>query len=496
MFNSNDTAAQNEKTEIKRFVAPTMARALKLVSEEMGPEAVILSSQRVPEGIEVITSLEPDLPTRGIDVRRQFGQNFDAELDQPMQSDNAWKMQAGINQAAAQYKRRDEKPNSHALQKDDHLAREIDRARENMLAAKKDNLQARPTQKPSFHEFVKQQSQSASDAVSQRDRRDDSFTQSGANQRVTQQASEDVQFENLKQELADMRLLLEQQLWHMNESKHQSRPSQVKLPPEYNVVGEHLKRLGLNDQLIDYLQKDQNPNLRPNASWKQSLAKLAKTIPVYGNDITQSGGVFAFVGPTGVGKTTTIAKLAAQYVMTNGPGKVAILTTDTYRVGAHEQLKNLGRILDVPVKAVDDENTLPVLLAGLKRFPLVLIDTAGFRQGDPLLKDQLRALDSCPYIKRMLVMACNSQHQTMRASTHGYAGKYGLNACVISKLDEAYSLGEALSVSVEKSLPVAYTTDGQEIPNDITLASSGSLVAKAVAMSKAARSESAQIAKH
>lgn len=194
--------------------------------------------------------------------------------------------------------------------------------------------------------------------------------------------------------------------------------------------------------------------------------------------------MFAFVGPTGVGKTTTIAKLAARFVLEHGLGKVALITTDTYRVGAHDQLRSLGRILNVPVRVVDKERSLPSVVASLKEFPLVLIDTAGFRQGDPLLKEQEAQLDSCPGIERVLVLACNSQLQTLKASAHAYTGK-SVRGCVLTKLDETGSLGEALSVVIDQRLPVLYSTDGQAIPNDIAVASAPNLVSKAVALMKA-----------
>src|SRR5690606_18894078 len=100
---SHPTRPSNTQTMVKRFTAPTMRRALQMVREELGPEAVILSSQRTNKGVEVVTSLEPDFPTRGIDVRREFGRNFDADLDQPLSSDSAWRTQAGVEQAAMSY---------------------------------------------------------------------------------------------------------------------------------------------------------------------------------------------------------------------------------------------------------------------------------------------------------------------------------------------------------------------------------------------------------
>jgi len=521
------------KTEIKRFVAPTMARALKLVSEEMGPEAIILSSQRTAEGVEVITSIEPDLPTNGVGERRSFSQKFDEESDIPMQSDSAWKKQDEIRRAAAQYQTRQapapsdlglSSPKSSASfnrssslssssslsqaraatrstprNNKQHLAQEFERAHEKMLAAKKQEQQYDKqfeeqrasqinTPMDDFDPFAQEPIQRAIPSSQQHTQSQYASQQSSSqpNLHAVPTDQDEQTLTSLKQELADMRLLLEQQLWHMSDAKQQaSAPSQVNLPASYSVVGEHLKRLGLSSSIIEHLLQAQPHNLRPTQAWKASLATLSKKIPIYDNDVTQSGGVFAFVGPTGVGKTTTIAKIAAQYVMQNGPGKVAILTTDNYRVGAQDQLKNLGRILDVPVKTIDDLESLPILLSSLKQFPLVLIDTAGFRQGDPLLKRQLNALDACPTVRRMLVMACNSHHQTMRSSTHGYAGMRGIDACVLSKLDESFSMGEAISVLIEKAMPLAYITDGQEIPADLSKANGASLIAKAVAMTKA-----------
>jgi flagellar biosynthesis protein FlhF len=203
-------------------------------------------------------------------------------------------------------------------------------------------------------------------------------------------------------------------------------------------------------------------------------------------DHINKGGLYAFVGPTGVGKTTTIAKLAARYVLQHGLGKVALITTDTYRVGAHDQLRSLGRILNVPVRVVDKERSLPSVIASLKDYPLILIDTAGFRQGDPLLKEQEELLDSCPGLQRVLVLSCNSQRQTLKASAHAFNNKK-LLGCILTKLDETCSLGELLGILVQQRIPVLYSAHGQAIPNDIAVGSAANLVAKAASLMKSQR---------
>ncbi|SMF36580.1 flagellar biosynthesis protein FlhF [Alteromonadaceae bacterium Bs31] len=471
---------------VKRFVAPSMRRALDLVREELGPEAVILSSQKVPGGVEVVTSLEPDLPTRGIDVRREFGRNFDAELDRAMPSDSAWQMQAGVDQAAAQYSGRVElnEPGQPA-KRGEQLAREIERARERMMDAKRrakegeqpiSQLAEAPAPRPeptAEHKAHKQEERAQSYAPEQ---------QSTHSQAA---AVDEARLDSLQSELADMRMLLEQQFWRMSKSEEPvSMPQQINMPVSFSVLNEHMNRLGLPSEIAQRLLSEAGPSNKVSTSWRNCMARLAKNIPVEQQDMLGKGGIFAFVGQTGVGKTTTIAKLAARYVLDHGPGKVALVTTDTYRVGAYDQLRSLGRILNVPVRAVDSENSLITVLAKLRQFPLILIDTAGFRHGDPLLKDQLRKLDSCPGLKRILVMACNSQQQTMKASTHAYKSSSGIDACVLTKLDEAASLGEAIGVVLERGIPVAYTTDGQEIPKDIKRASGHQMVAAAVALMK------------
>lgn len=489
--------AAQDRAQVKRFVAPTMRRALDLVGAEMGPEAVILSSRKVPEGVEVITAVEPDLPTSEIGARRDFGRHFDAELDTAMSSDAAWQTHAGIEQAAAKSGARVEMNEpSISASRSEELAREIELARERMLDAKR---RAKATDAPApraqaaeptptqAHASQASRTPNARAPIYPDSALQDAQVQAelGDSRSSAGAVQDDARLEQLQSDIADMRMLIEQQMWQMARRPEVSMPGQVQMPGRYSVINDRLARLGLPDALADRLLESAGQQSSMSKTWRQCMAHLSRQLPIAGQDLVQQGGVFAFVGQTGVGKTTTIAKLAARYVLDHGPGKVALITTDTYRVGAYDQLRSLGRILNVPVRAVDAEHSLLRVLASLKQFPLILIDTAGFRHGDPLLKEQLRKLDSCPAVKRALVLACNSQRQTMTASTHAYASRQGIDACVLTKLDEAASLGEALSVLVERQLPVAYTTNGQEIPRDIARASAHQLVATAVALLRA-----------
>ena len=305
---------------------------------------------------------------------------------------------------------------------------------------------------------------------------------------ASQRSADDARLTAMQHELADMRSLLEQHMQRMAEPNTQStapaKPAIPKPAVNHSALQQHLGRLGLPVDITETLSQQFGSEPRLNMAWRDALNDLASQIPVNGSDCIDQGGIFAFVGPTGVGKTTTIAKLAARYVLTHGQGKVALVTTDTYRVGAQDQLRALGRILNVPVKVIDQERSLPAVLASLKAFPLVLIDTAGFRQGDPLLKEQEAMLASCANVQRILVMAGNSQLQTLKASAHAYKSRR-LTGCILTKIDETLSLGEAISVVIQQAIPLLYTTDGQEIPRDIAVASAHQMVAKAVSLTKA-----------
>ena len=282
----------------------------------------------------------------------------------------------------------------------------------------------------------------------------------------------------LQSEIADMRFLLEQQL-----ERAVDKHAPVSASPIMAGIARRMERVGLPEDVVSKVINSCKKINSLRDAWPEALANLTRQVPVVGRDIVDEGGVFAFVGPTGVGKTTTIGKLAARYVMKHGAENVALITTDTYRIAAHDQLRSIARILRVPVRVVDESNSLESLLHSLRNCSLVLIDTAGFRHGDPQLKTQLASLSELPQIKTFVVLSTNSQAQMLKASVHAY-GVTRLQGCVLTKLDETASLGEALGVAIRGWLPVAYTTDGQDIPKNIEVARAHQLVSKAIALIK------------
>jgi flagellar biosynthesis protein FlhF len=176
----------------------------------------------------------------------------------------------------------------------------------------------------------------------------------------------------------------------------------------------------------------------------------------------------------------------------HGADSVALVTTDSFRVAAHEQLRTFGRILGISVRVVDETHSLPQILASLRHKSLVLIDTAGLHAKDPSLQFQLNTLRNCPEVQNLLVMACTSQASVLANAYRTYAPA-GLSGCILSKLDEAGMIGEALALIIERALPVAYETHGQNIPDDIKVAQAHNLVSKAVALSVHSEEESERL---
>jgi flagellar biosynthesis protein FlhF len=193
----------------------------------------------------------------------------------------------------------------------------------------------------------------------------------------------------------------------------------------------------------------------------------------------EGGGVFALVGPTGVGKTTTVAKLAARGVMRYGASGVALLTTDSYRIAAQDQLRVYGKILGVPVHPVKDAADLGALLSELGDKRLVLIDTVGMSQRDRMVSGQAALLAASPNVRRILMLNATSTVATLEEVVAAYAPSERA-ACIVSKVDEAAGLGPALDICVRHGLVLHYMTNGQRVPEDIHLPNRAYLLHRAL----------------
>jgi flagellar biosynthesis protein FlhF len=223
----------------------------------------------------------------------------------------------------------------------------------------------------------------------------------------------------------------------------------------------------------------------PEQAWRQSLFHLTSDLPVLPEDLLDQGGIIALVGPTGVGKTTTIAKLAAKFCLRHGNRHLALLSSDSYRIGAQEQLQNYGRILDVPVRSAANAEELNSALHAFSDKRLVLIDTAGMGQRDLKLSEKLGLMNSGNHpIKNLLTLSATTQRATVSHAIRAFGTARPIGA-VLTKIDEAAELGGVLSGLKEARLPLAYVADGQRVPEDIHIARATSLVRQAVELCEA-----------
>ncbi len=274
----------------------------------------------------------------------------------------------------------------------------------------------------------------------------------------------------LMSELRSMRGMMEAQLAEISWGN-----TQRKEPFKAEMLREMLSTgfsPGLSRYLIENLPATQD--FKQGIAWiKAILAKNLSTISC-DSDMLEKGGVFALVGPTGVGKTTTTAKLAARCVMRHGASKLALITTDGYRIGGYEQLRIYGKILGVMVHAVKDEADLKIALSELKNKHTVLIDTVGMSQRDRLVSEQVAMLSGAN-VKKLLCLNATSTGETINEVIRSYRGS-GLTGCIVTKMDEAASIGAVLDAIIRHKLTTYYLANGQRVPEDLHIANQQYLI--------------------
>ncbi len=287
---------------------------------------------------------------------------------------------------------------------------------------------------------------------------------------------------SLKEEIAEMKELIRQVA-----SKPNSLPVGVSVPqPERSNntdwLRQHLQSLGMEGDIIDYLILQIPANLFENNAQEEILVycqqvlatKLMFSEPIPQEQVGEQQ-VVALIGPTGVGKTTTIAKLAANYNLFEGK-KVGLITIDTYRIAAVEHLKTYGDIINLPVEVVYTPSDLNQSIANLKDCDLILIDTAGRSPHNQAMMDELqRFLANSQIGVILLVVSATTKYQDMQTIAENFS-KIAFTHLVFTKLDETSSLGPIVSLAMNIKRPISYFTNGQNVPDDIEIAKPNKLI--------------------
>ncbi len=295
---------------------------------------------------------------------------------------------------------------------------------------------------------------------------------------LTVVAQDDAEIRQLRQEVAGMRQVIEREMNRFTDERLRGSPvraTALDLMDEYGFDAGLARDVAMQIPLETEAHRGRG----------LMLGLISRKLPIAPVDPLEEGGVIALVGPTGAGKTTTIAKLASRFAEKHAPRDVALVTTDTTRIGAREQLYGYGRQLGIAVHEANSGTDLDQLLERLKDYKLVLIDTAGLGPRDRALAAQLQWLRAARQVRTLLVLPANTSFGDMDEVVRRF-GAANLQGLVLSKLDETGRFGNALSVAVDHALPITWVTDGQDVPEDLHRASAANLVLRLEDLRRAA----------
>ena len=279
-------------------------------------------------------------------------------------------------------------------------------------------------------------------------------------------------------ELKTLRRMLETQLAHLAWNDLSRRA------PVHTEILRELTEIGISQDLAEHLARQLPEDTDITFARRFTIAGLSQYLKVTGDRWLDDGGRVAFAGATGVGKTTTLAKIAVRWVLRHGPRDIALIAADSVRIGAQDQLQSLAQLLGVPVYTPDKFESLPSLLSSLNE-RLILIDTPGSSVRDPQLANRLAVLsNAASKLETALVLAASTQAGAIEEAVKHFAPA-NPSCCVLTKLDEAASLGGVLSVLIRARLPVSYMSEGQRVPEDLRPARALELVSAAVRLAKA-----------
>ena len=456
---------------VKKFTAPTSREALRKVRESLGPDAVILSNRQADGMVEILALANDDAASLAMPAPHSPmaepapSLDFDAAIAQRSQRLDA-RLEPHFDEAPYAAPRQPQPPamqplHHHAAQQAQHAQQPARRVIASPSSYATKTAAAAPASMPAQPRApqldVDQVSAMVASAVA-------SAKQSAA-----------AEMQDMMSEIRAMRGMMQTQLAEIAWGSTQARE------PQKAAVLREMLAAGFSASLSRYLI-DKLPAGRDAAdSMRWIKTVLTRNLSAMANEdaLIDQGGVFALVGPTGVGKTTSTAKLAARCVMRHGPDKLALITTDAYRIGAHEQLRIYGKILGVMVHSVKDEADLRIALKELRNKHTVLIDTVGVSQRDQMVTEQVSMLQGAGSdVKRLLCLNATATQETLSEVVRAYQGS-GLAGCIMTKLDEAAAIGNVLDVVIRQKLNLFYVSNGQRVPEDLHLADPAYLIDRA-----------------
>ncbi len=534
------SSSRDHSMKIKRFVAADMRSAMNLVRKEHGPDAVILSNRRIEEGIEIVAAANYDESAvqRALEASRRdvapppaprprtAADAVIAAVTRRRSSTPAPEPVAATTSAVAALARAAVGATGRTLDSADEIvptrgstgfAATLARAAVNEPALPEQSYapfaeaivapaatSATPANRARFqidppHEAHHESAAPAvqppplptaavTDAQPEVARSEPAAAEAAVDASpapmlapaptLTVVAQDDAEIRQLRQEVAGMRQVIEREMNRFTDERLRGCPvraTALDLMDEYGFDAGLARDVAMQIPLETEAHRGRG----------LMLGLISRKLPIAPVDPLEEGGVIALVGPTGAGKTTTIAKLASRFAEKHAPRDVALVTTDTTRIGAREQLYGYGRQLGIAVHEANSGTDLDQLLERLKDYKLVLIDTAGLGPRDRALAAQLQWLRAARQVRTLLVLPANTSFGDMDEVVRRF-GAANLQGLVLSKLDETGRFGNALSVAVDHALPITWVTDGQDVPEDLHRASAANLVLRLEDLRRAA----------
>ncbi|MCX7225098.1 MAG: flagellar biosynthesis protein FlhF [Burkholderiales bacterium] len=455
---------------IQRFTAPTSREALAKARLAFGDETLILSNRSTASGVEVLATAENTLAPSdrsesfATRVRDQVpALSKDAELE-------TLDLRAQVEDDAAQLA-------MSTLSFQDYVRERMLRRRAEAIAAEKNgNSAGSGNAKPSTEPRTPAPTARTAAAPAKTGRMEVPAAIKTAPARKPEAPAPIVVAptaklsDSLVDELHAMKTLIEDRFntltWLGQARQH---------PIQSNLMLK-LIRAGYSPTLARTILERMPEDVSAAESLRWVMAVLERNLKTDARSrpLIEEGGVYALVGATGVGKTTTAAKLAGLCAREHGPASVGLITLDTYRVGAHDQLRSFGRMLGVVAHLAHDRAALQDLLNLLSNKKMVLIDTTGLAPSDPRKRDMLSVLD-LPRVNRLLVLNAGGHGDTLDSVVASFKSS-GVQQAVLSKIDEAAKLGPALDASIRHQLLLRGVTMGQKVPEDWDSADAANLV--------------------
>ena len=415
--------------KIKKFTGSDMKSTMRSVREFWGPDAVILASKRLENSVEITAAID-----------------FEEEIEAQMASAETVPVKPRPNAAdPGQGAAARLAVAANAVNANANTAASVNRASISNVPANDVLATATPT---------------ANVAVNKSATGNSTTDKTPATGNVRESAN-DAALTEMRKELATLRGLLEGEL-----SQLAWRETARQYPLRTKLIRQ-LAGLGLDREFCSRLAAGVPVDETATGAWKKALVKISQMLKEPDQNILESGGVIAIVGSTGVGKTTSVAKLAARYAMRHGRDHVGLVTTDCFRIGGQEQLDTFGKLLDIPVLLASNRNDLALALDKLADKRLVLIDTAGMSQRDLGLSQQFATLKGAGHnVKVYLALSATAQ-KTITDEIVRVFSEIELTGTIITKVDEAASLGAMLATLIRYQLPTMFISNGQQIPEDI-----------------------------